>query len=126
MYNLYRKTKEEEGIYADNEWNADESVFRVGVVQSGKTVWTYIDIKVVEALNPDDCTLVTIVEAISAAGRTIPAFVILSGQLLKVKHLDKLPRTSSYSFCPPIQRTSASRLMSASSSRISTSTGGIY
>ena len=88
MYDLYLKTKEEEGIYADNEWNADESGFRVGVVQSGKTVWTYVDIKVVESLNPDDCTLVTVVEAISAAGRSIPAFVILSGQLLRVKHLD--------------------------------------
>jgi hypothetical protein len=88
IYALYRKTKEKEGIRADNEWNADESGYRVGVVESGVTVWLYRKIKVVELINPDNRTLVIVMEVVSAAGRTIPAFVILPGKLLRVKHLD--------------------------------------
>lgn len=88
MYKLYREAKEKEGIRPDNEWNADESGYRVGVVESGVTVWTYREIKTVESLNPDNRTLVTVMEAISAAGRTIPPFIILPGILLRVKHLD--------------------------------------
>ena len=41
-----------------------------------------------EALNPDNRVLVTVVEATSASGRSIPGFVILPGKLLRVKHLD--------------------------------------
>ena len=87
MYDLYREVKEKEGILPDNEWNADESGYRVGVVESGVTVWTYCEIKVVEALNPDDRTLVTVVEGISAAGKKIPPFVILPGQLVQAQHV---------------------------------------
>jgi hypothetical protein len=68
MYELYRQTKENEGIHNDTEWNADETGYRVGVVQSGVTTWAYVDINIIEALNPDDRTLVTVFNAISTAG----------------------------------------------------------
>ena len=88
LYNLYREVKEKEGILDDNEWNGDESGYRVGVVESGVPVWTYVDIPVVESTNPDNRELVTVFEAISAAGKKIPPFVILPGQLIRQKHLD--------------------------------------
>lgn len=87
LYKMYRDVKEKEGILDDNEWNGDESGYRVGVVESGVHVWTYVDIPTVEAANPDNRTLVTVFEAISASGKKTPAFVILPGQLIRIKHL---------------------------------------
>jgi hypothetical protein len=74
----YRQIKLENGIVDDNEWNADESGFRIGVLR-GHYVWTYTDIDKPILTDPANRELVTTMEAVSAAGRVIPAFVIIPG-----------------------------------------------
>ncbi|KAK4095700.1 DDE-domain-containing protein [Parathielavia hyrcaniae] len=88
MFTVYRGVKRRERITPDNVWNGDGTGYRVGVVESGQVVWTYTDITVVESTNPELRDLVTVIEAISAAGHKVPPFSILPGQLLKVKHID--------------------------------------
>lgn len=74
----YAKIKRENDIPAAFEWNADESGFRVGVLR-GYWVWTYIDIDKPIQTDSDVRTLVTVMEACSAAGETVPPLVILPG-----------------------------------------------
>ena len=83
-FQAYRQVKEANGITDEFEWNADESGFRVGVLR-GHVVWTYVDIDKPVQTDPDTRSLVTVVEAISAAGKTIPPFVILPGVNISAK-----------------------------------------
>jgi hypothetical protein len=87
FFELYKQTKEKNNIYPDNEWNGDESGYRVGVLDKSEYVWTFAEIHAVESTDPEVRQLVTVMEAISAAGRTIPPFVILPGVDIKVAHV---------------------------------------
>jgi hypothetical protein len=66
-------------IKKENIWNFDETGFMVGFIEHGSLVWTFHDITQPVTLNPGDRVSVTAVEAINAAGGTIPSFLILPG-----------------------------------------------
>ena len=78
-FNRLRKAIEDEGIQPTDIWNMDETGFRIGAGKD-QLVVTKRDRQHYFGL-PENRESATSVEAISAAGEHIPAFVILSGQL---------------------------------------------
>ena len=72
-------------ISPQNLWNADETGFRVGVL-NGYKVWTLEELDKPLLTDPADRILVTVMEAISAAGATIAPFIILPGKEIQMKH----------------------------------------
>lgn len=76
-YNMLQKVITDEGIVPDDIWNMDETGFRIGIGKSAAIVITrrtkshYFGI-------PQNRESATAIEAISAAGEAIPAFLILS------------------------------------------------
>ena len=78
-FNRLRKVIEDEGIQPSDIWNMYETGFRIGTGKD-QLVVTKRDRQHYFGL-PENRESATSVEAISAAGEHIPAFVILSGQL---------------------------------------------
>ncbi|KAL8334040.1 hypothetical protein RB593_003618 [Gaeumannomyces tritici] len=85
-FDAYKLCVDSHGISAENNWNSDEAGFRVGVFE-GSLVWCYIDIETWFQSDPDRRSLVTIIETCSAAGATIPPFVIMPGVNISEKHV---------------------------------------
>ncbi|KAL8303038.1 hypothetical protein RB600_006766 [Gaeumannomyces tritici] len=85
-FDTYKLCVDLHGISAENNWNSDEAGFRVGVFE-GSLVWCYIDIETWFQSDPDRRSLVTIIETCSAAGATIPPFVIMPGVNISEKHV---------------------------------------
>ncbi|KAL8325265.1 hypothetical protein RB597_008501 [Gaeumannomyces tritici] len=85
-FDCYARCVEEYQIQPENSWNSDEIGFRVGVFQ-GSLVWCYTDIETWIQSDPDHRNLVTIMETCSAAGVTIPPFIIMAGICISEKHV---------------------------------------
>ncbi|KAL8366626.1 hypothetical protein RB595_010475 [Gaeumannomyces hyphopodioides] len=85
-FDSYTQCVEEYQIKPENSWNSDEIGFRVGVFQ-GSFVWCYTDIEAWIQSDPDHRNLVTIMETCSAAGATIPPFIIMAGICINEKHV---------------------------------------
>ncbi|KAL8330733.1 hypothetical protein RB593_001619 [Gaeumannomyces tritici] len=85
-FDSYARCVEEYQIKPENSWNSDEIGFRVGVFQ-GSLVWCYTDIEAWYQSDPDHRNLVTIMETCSAAGATIPPFIIMAGIYISEKHV---------------------------------------
>ncbi|KJZ70765.1 hypothetical protein HIM_09849 [Hirsutella minnesotensis 3608] len=78
----------DEGITRDNVWNFDETGFMVGYLQKGTFLWTFSEIERPVLTDAHDTVSVTAIEAVSAAGKTIPSFLIIPGVQLKVRWFD--------------------------------------
>ncbi|KAL8288211.1 hypothetical protein RB597_000566 [Gaeumannomyces tritici] len=85
-FDSYAQTVAEKQVKLENTWNSDETGFRVGVFE-GRFVWCYCDIETLFQSDPDHRALVTVTETCSAAGQTIPPFIIMAGVNLSVKHI---------------------------------------
>lgn len=72
-------------IKRENIWNFDETGFMVGYLQKGTFVWTFFEIEQPILTDSHDTVSVTAVEAISAAGASIPSFLIIPGITIPVK-----------------------------------------
>ena len=74
-----QKTIEDEGIIPEDIWNMDETGFRIGI---GKDQLIVTKRKRAHLFSmPENRESATAIEAISAGGSYIPAFLILSGQV---------------------------------------------
>ncbi|KAL8377085.1 hypothetical protein RB595_007971 [Gaeumannomyces hyphopodioides] len=85
-FDAYKLCVDTHSISDENSWNSDEAGFRVGVFD-GNLVWCYLDIEVWFQSDPDRRSLVTVIETCSAAGFTIPPFVIMAGVNINGKHV---------------------------------------
>ncbi|KJZ69545.1 hypothetical protein HIM_11058 [Hirsutella minnesotensis 3608] len=78
----------EEGISRENIWNFDETGFMIGYLQKGTFLWTFNEIERPILTDAHDTISVTAIEAVSAAGKVIPSFLIIPGVQLKVRWFD--------------------------------------
>jgi len=74
-------------VFAEDIWNFDETGFRIGCLR-GQLVFTSIDNRAVYLSDPENRESITVVETVSAVGKSIDPFVIMSGAILKEKHFD--------------------------------------
>ncbi|GKU08467.1 unnamed protein product [Fusarium langsethiae] len=84
-YQAYDDWVTEDGVLPENTWNFDETGFMVGYLQKGIIVWTFHEVNDVILTDSHDTVLVTVVEAISATGKVIDPFIILSGVMIPLK-----------------------------------------
>ncbi|KAJ6436237.1 restless-like transposase [Purpureocillium lavendulum] len=75
----WSKYHSQSNIRKENIWNFDETGFMVGYLQRGGFVWTFTDVDRPILCDSHDRVSVTTIETISAAGETIPPFIILPG-----------------------------------------------
>jgi hypothetical protein len=66
-------------IQTENIWNFDETGFMVGYLRNSTFLWTFNEIEKPVLTDSHNTVSVTAIEAISAAGRCIPSFLILLG-----------------------------------------------
>ncbi|KAJ6438592.1 3-hydroxybutyryl-CoA dehydrogenase [Purpureocillium lavendulum] len=76
------------GIQRDNIWNFDETGFMVGYLQNGTFLWTFNEVERPVLTDSHETVSVTAVEAISAAGKCIPSFLILPGVQIPVRWVE--------------------------------------
>jgi hypothetical protein len=74
-------------IQRENVWNFDETGFRIGCLR-GSIVSVRSTTKVVYLADSDNRESITVMEAISAAGKSSPPMIIMAGILMKEKHFD--------------------------------------
>ncbi|CCE34561.1 uncharacterized protein CPUR_08494 [Claviceps purpurea 20.1] len=79
--NEYKRLKE-------NIWNLDETGFVVGYLHHGSLVWIFNEVDNPVLLNSHDRVSVTAIEAVSAAGRAIPSFIIIPGVNIPEKWIE--------------------------------------
>jgi hypothetical protein len=72
---------QEKGIAVEDIWNFDETGFRIGI---GKDQWIITREKMKKLFTPSNTNTeyVTLVEAISAGGETIPPLIIMTGKVI--------------------------------------------
>ena len=75
----FKATCDEEGILPSNIWNMDETGLRIGIAKH-QFVLTEFPKRRITLPNAGNRESVTIIEAISAGGESIPAMLILSGK----------------------------------------------
>ena len=78
-YNKFCQVWKEKGLQPEDFWNMDESGFMIGMGRSQKII-TRDAHEQLYIGSSSNCELVTVVEAISAGGMTIPPMVILAGK----------------------------------------------
>ena len=66
-------------IKKENVWNIDETGFMIGFLQNRMPLYTFTDLDTAVLTDSGNRTSITTVEAISAAGASIPSFVIVPG-----------------------------------------------
>jgi hypothetical protein len=71
------------GIRSDDIWNFDETGFMMGMISTGKVVTSAERRGRPKSVQPGSREWVTVIEAISAEGQSIPPFIIVKGK----KHL---------------------------------------
>jgi len=67
-------------------WNFDEIGFRIGCLR-GRVVIVPADVKAIYLADPDNRESITVLECVSAGGRSIAPFIIMKGEILMDKHV---------------------------------------
>src|SRR6478609_1106650 len=79
-FRLVQNTIAKYGIRSDDIWNFDETGFMMGMISTGKVVTSAERRGRPKSVQPGSREWVTVVEAISAEGQSIPPFIIVTGK----------------------------------------------
>jgi hypothetical protein len=82
-FKLVENTIAKYGIRSDDIWNFDETGFMMGIISTGKVVTSAERRGRPKSVQPGSREWVTVIEAVSAEGQSIPPFIIVKGK----KHL---------------------------------------
>ncbi|KAM5529934.1 transposase [Fusarium oxysporum f. sp. phaseoli] len=82
-FRLVENTIAKYGIRSDDIWNFDETGFMMGMISTGKVITSAERRGRPKSVQPGSREWVTVIEAISAEGQSIPPFIIVKGK----KHL---------------------------------------
>ncbi|RYC79285.1 hypothetical protein BFJ63_vAg17832 [Fusarium oxysporum f. sp. narcissi] len=77
-----------EGVEQDDIWNIDETGFQIGYLKNGIFLWTFGEVEQPILTDAHETISVTVVESISATGRILPPFIIMSGVQITARWTD--------------------------------------
>ncbi|KAJ4200274.1 hypothetical protein NW757_014858, partial [Fusarium falciforme] len=72
-------------VKPENVWNVDEIGFMIGYLLKGTFLWTFAEIDRPILTDAHELVSMTVIEAISATGKTIAPFQIMPGVQLPIK-----------------------------------------
>ncbi|WAO97211.1 Hypothetical protein NCS54_01492600 [Fusarium falciforme] len=75
-------------VKPENVWNVDEIGFMIGYLLKGTFLWTFAEIDRPILTDAHELVSMTVIEAISATGKTIAPFQIMPGVQLPIKWFD--------------------------------------
>ncbi|RFN50199.1 fot5 transposase [Fusarium flagelliforme] len=79
-FKLVENTIAKYGIRSDDIWNFDETGFIMGMISTGKVVTSAERRGRPKSVQPGNREWVTVIEAVSAEGQSIPPFIIVKGK----------------------------------------------
>ncbi|GKU14150.1 unnamed protein product [Fusarium langsethiae] len=79
-FRLIENTIAKYGIHTDDIWNFDETGFMMGMIATGKVVTSAKRRGRPKSIQPGNREWVTVIEAVSAEGQSIPPFIIVKGK----------------------------------------------
>ncbi|KAG8356579.1 hypothetical protein FVEN_g12836 [Fusarium venenatum] len=79
-FRLIENTIAKYGIQSDNIWNFNKTGFMMGIMQSGMVVTGAERQGRPKSVQPGNREWITVIQAISAEGQSIPPFIISAGQ----------------------------------------------
>ena len=95
-YTLYRNTKEQWGIQPYDEYNFDESGFRIGIGGSQWIITRVSDTKRMHSASETNRDFASVLEAISGDGVVLAPAVIIKGQQIMHQHLNNTSIPGNY------------------------------